>query len=64
MLSYLLFLIIALIRIFGIKTLAFQATAHIVFGLFLGIYFGNQSKKYLILAILLTLVEILCFFFL
>lgn len=53
--------IVAVARIFGIKTIAFQAVAHLTVGWLFGAYHGSKRKYWLYLGILLTVVEILCF---
>lgn len=54
-------LVLAGIRIAGIKTVLFQAAAHLYVGGLFGAYFAGWRQPYLWLALGLTLVETICF---
>lgn len=52
---------IALLRVMGHKSEAFQAIAHLEVGGLFGAWFATRDRGYLGLALALTLVEVICF---
>lgn len=53
----LLTVILAGYRVAGVTSSSYQAAAHLVVGLFFGLYFGGRERMYLWLALGLTAVE-------
>jgi hypothetical protein len=60
-LYFLVVFIFSVIRIAGVKTAAFQAFAHILFGLLIGLGIGKRDIIYYMLAVFLTIIELGCF---
>lgn len=57
-------IIIGLVRLFGIKNIVFQAAAHVWMGLILGRLIETKNTLYLWVFVLLSILEVLAFFFL
>lgn len=51
------------IRVAGVTHIAFQALAHLFVGVLFGGWLVNKDKRLIVLLILLTLLETVCFFY-
>lgn len=59
---YAIAVLLSLLRATGHKSQSFQAAAHLFVGGLLGAYFDGWNTGFLIIAVVLTVVEIVCFF--